>query len=171
MSEEIKFQYLIGNETNFKKLDDLTDSVIAIIQYGEDDFCCITDVNEIPKIEGNLIAMRRIIKTPLWTKADKEAGRFPEVGAKVCYLGIEYEVLATDKNSVCFIGVDKELYIASKSSCKPIETPEERAKREEDEFVDSNIVGVEFKDNSDLSFYRKGLRAAYRKLKMPEVQK
>ena len=46
-------------------------------------------------------------------------------------------------------------------SYNPIETPAEKAQREEDEFIDSMMVkGVVY-----MSDYIEGIRAAYRKLK------
>ena len=173
MSEQIKYEAVFGDQSLF---DGAADDVILVIK---DDGAPLfyRDKEKYPR--GNVrvsshdfkVSMRRIIQEPKrWTVEDQKAGRLPEVGA---------ELLHESEGYVNFVGEfdfrwmlrTKEggLYLAEKFYCSPIETPEERAKREEDEFVDSNIVGVEFKDNSDLSFYRKGLRAAYRKLKMPEV--
>ena len=47
---------------------------------------------------------------------------------------------------------------------KTIETPEEKAQREENEFVDS-LKSVEIHDGTVSGFFNQGARAAYRKLK------
>ena len=116
------------------------------------------------------IAMRRIIKEPKrWTWEDKKAGRLPEVGYK--YLGknelnpeveLICDLIDGDK---CVWGHDKnkKMFCFYASNIKPIETPAEKAQREEDEFVDE-IVSEYNKMPSSISFAA-GIRAAYRKLK------
>ena len=113
-------------------------------------------------------AMRRIIAEPKrWTVEDQKAGRLPEVGCKV----------ATIRNFDCtVVGVDEErkniaiqyengkLDVVRVHCVSPIETPEEKAQREEDEFVklmidlasESQLMSCGFKD---------GVISAYRKLK------
>ena len=87
------------------------------------------------------IAMRRIIKTPVWTVADQKAGRLPEVGAK--YIGKnelnpETELICDfvdgDK---CVWGHDKnkKMFCFYVSNITAIETPEERAQRLRDDWV------------------------------------
>lgn len=119
-----------------------------------------------PYLSADIAAMRRIIKEPKrWTVEDKKAGRLPEVGA-------EY----FDKNKcVCvFLFSDAEGYLwgrteKSMASCTslqlalPIETPEEKAKREEDEFVD--VIVSEYNNMPSSISFKAGIRAAYRKLK------
>ena len=85
-----------------------------------------------------MIAMRRIIKTPVWTLEDKKAGRLPEVGAELIHktIGICYFVgVGLAENACWALKLQSGLiYIAAKSWCSPIETPEERAKREREEW-------------------------------------
>ena len=127
----------------------------------------------------NQIAMRRIIKAPVWTVADQQAGRLPEVGCRVnfChklntnwrtgeikYIDDQVAVIKADAIDRPFV------YEVDRVEFKPIESPEEKAQREENEFVKSEMK------NTTLSMewscvYERGLRAAYRKLKMPEVKK
>ena len=118
-----------------------------------------------------IIAMRRIIKEPKrWTWEDKEAGRLPEVGWLV--------YSENDSKSALVIAKDHEGDIWFQCSCGvvrctdgyvmlPIETPAEKAQREENEFVKS-----EMKDTTlsiELAcIYERGVRAAYRKLKVGE---
>ena len=114
-------------------------------------------------------AMRRIIKDPKrWTWEDKKAGRLPEVGAKCnhCHSVDERTVLSvTDK----YVGIecdnsDINPYFVTHAEFIqyyiPIETPAEKAQREEDEFVEELASGVARYDS-----FINGARAAYRKLK------
>ena len=116
------------------------------------------------------LAMRRIIAEPKrWTVEDKKAGRLPEVGCRI-------EDKITGINTVLFNNGDY-IVAVSDSHCagkyiadnvfayfNPIETPEEKAQREEDEFVklmidlasESQLMSCGFKD---------GVISAYRKLK------
>ena len=112
-------------------------------------------------------AMRRIIKTPVWTVADQQAGRLPEVGAELIHKtrGICYFVGGgLDENACWALKLQSGLiYIAEKSWCSPIETPAEKAQRLEDEFVKSEMkdttLSIEW-----ACIYERGVRAAYRKL-------
>ena len=86
------------------------------------------------------IAMRRIIKEPKrWTWGDKKEGRLPEVGAELIHKtkGICYFVGVGLVENVCWaLKLQSGLiYIAEKSWCSPIETPAEKAKRLEDEWI------------------------------------
>lgn len=115
------------------------------------------------------IAMRRIIPEPKrWTVADQKAGRLPEVGAEYNFDGCIVEHLGNGaagyQNIFYFKYPSGACGNAYGRSVKPIETPEEKAQREEDEFVKSEM------ENTTLSMewsciYERGLRAAYRKLK------
>ena len=73
-----------------------------------------------------------------WTWEDKKAGRLPDVGAELIHKtrGICYFVgIGVDENACWALKLQSGLiYIAEKSWCSPIETPEERAKREREEW-------------------------------------
>lgn len=113
-------------------------------------------------------AMRCIIRTPIWTVEDQKAGKLPEVGAKLIYTetwdAFEFVgVIAGSMRWACKDFQDGFLYFFEQSEMSPIETPEEKAQRLEDEFVKS-----EMKDTT-LSIewacvYERGVRAAYRRL-------
>ena len=90
------------------------------------------------------LAMRRIIRTPTWTVADQKAGKLPEVGCRVdfChklntnwrtgeikYIDDQVTVIKADDIDRPFV------YEFDRVEFKPIETPEEKAQREEDEWV------------------------------------
>ena len=83
-------------------------------------------------------AMRRIIRIPTWTTADKEAGRLPEIGCRVdfChklnsnwrtgeikYIDDQVTVIKADDIDRPFV------YEVERVEFKPIESPEEKAAR------------------------------------------
>ena len=113
-----------------------------------------------------VIAMRRIIPEPKrWTQADKDAGRLPEVGVK-CRQGHKDEIVVavtekfvvTECQDMSVCTTRKDVFMRSYN---PIETPEEKAQREEDEFVESTCR----QNEPHSTLYSDGVRAAYRKLK------
>ena len=133
-----------------------------------------------------VIAMRRIIAEPKrWTVEDKKAGRLPEVGCIVEYFnnnehdgtevtaqwrnGDELEILRHQNKNKAFVVFNARTERSSDlivQCMKPIKTPEEKAQREEDEFVnelmkDSQVI---YTSSEQLAMCRKTARAAYRKL-------
>lgn len=113
------------------------------------------------------IAMRRIIKEPKrWTWEDKKAGRLPEVGCVVMAIDVNEvaRIAAINNDSVCSVCVvfeDGGFITLHFSGIAPIETPAEKAQREEDEFVESTCR----QNEPHSTLYDDGVRAAYRKLK------
>ena len=147
----------------------------------------------IPKYGFIKLAMRRIIKEPeQWTLEDKKAGRLPEVGCKCVWVnlsgtespddllypeaGEEIEIVANTKtyDGKYQVSVFKWLHDDGETQCyaasghvedfKPIETPAEKAQREEDEFV---VAMLDAASLEQLMFggFKSGVIAAYRKLK------
>ena len=113
-----------------------------------------------------VIAMRRIIAEPKrWTVADQKAGRLPEVGCKVDTFIGECMIIGADLNlkHVAVQYHDGYMDILHISKINPIETPEEKAQREEDEFV--FLVESEYNKMPNEISFRAGIRAVYRKLK------
>ena len=90
-----------------------------------------------------VLAMRRIIKTPVWTKSDKEAGRLPEVGCAVM-VGPETKAIITAYDSIQKVFAvqceDESLDILKIHEILPIESPEEKAARLREEWC-SNALG------------------------------
>ena len=88
-------------------------------------------------------AMRRIIRTPTWTVADKKAGKLPEVGCRVFDVTNENEatVKAINKRQVCLESIDGFIYLLPPYYIKPIESPEEKAARLREEWC-NEAVGV-----------------------------
>ena len=113
--------------------------------------------------------MRRIIKEPKrWTWKDKKAGRLPEVGCVVMAIDVNEvaRIAAINNDSVCSVCVvfeDGDFITLNFSGIAPIETPEEKAQREQEEFVAS----FNSEKYSNPTLYREGLRDAYHKLKAP----
>ena len=130
------------------------------------------------------LAMRRIIRTPTWTVADKKAGKLPEVGSKavsahdfcvVDILAVRNRCVVVCNSDVidsrpCVFTVDNFLEIF-----KPIESPEEKAARLEDEFIQAVLKEVYYGSAQSMQAAEDAARCAYRKLsgelKMPEVKK
>ena len=108
-------------------------------------------------------AERSIIAEPKrWTVEDQKAGRLPDVGAKYISDGTEFTCHYIDKSGdVWGHTKNDDVWCRSIGEIIPIETTEEKAQREEDEFVDSMC-----RPNEPCStLYIDGIRAAYRKLK------
>jgi hypothetical protein len=117
------------------------------------------------------LAMRRIIKEPKrWTWEDKKAGVLPEVGCEVLNTDMSIsryvlcEVIHVNADVVIvYNGELSQTYSHAAFVCafNPIETPAEKAQREEDEFVELTCR----QNEPHSTLYGDGVRAAYRKLK------
>lgn len=173
MSEQIKYEAVFGDQSLF---DGAADDVILVIK---DDGAPLfyRDKEKYPR--GNVrvssrdfkVSMRRIIKTPVWTKADQEAGRLPDVGVTV--IAIEYEeeckVAAINNNAVCVVFDDGEFITLHVSGISPIEKPEERAKCVREEWCNSAaklLKNLEY--SSTLTSIYDAIISG--ELKMPEVK-
>ena len=83
----------------------------------------------------NQIAMRRIIKVPVWKKADQLAGKLPEVGAELLHESEGYVNFVGEFDFRWMLRTKEEgLYLAEKFYCSPIETPEEKSARLREEW-------------------------------------
>ena len=173
---EIKYEAVFGDQSLF---DDAPIEATHATQGGG--FYMVTDGGGVQYlsrgplngdmcnfIDGYLIAERRIIRTPTWTVEDQKAGKLPEVGCLVVNKTGKVSEVVTIKNGyfVLFecgknngpLTIHGDLLM---NQFKPVETPEEKAQREEDEFVGSMC-----RPNEPCSkLYIDGIRAAYRKLK------
>ena len=117
------------------------------------------------------IAMRRIEEAPepkRWTVEDKKAGRLPEVGDHLLTQGnlAEFIGLSHAPNNWCFRRLDGEhgIQTANKDWFAPIETPAEKAQREENEFVVAMLDAASQEQLMSAGF-KSGVIAAYRKLR------
>ena len=166
----MKYEAVFGDQSLFDGCYDETASIVIATSNGlkfvDGEFTEYGIVEGDVKSDGLRIAMRRIIRTPTWTVADQKAGKLPGVGCKVFDVMNENEVIvkAINTRQVCLESSDGFIYLLPPSEIKPIETPKEKAQREEDEFIDS-LKSVEIHDGTVKSFFAQGARAAYRKLK------
>lgn len=114
-----------------------------------------------------ITAMRRIIAEPKrWTVEDQKAGRLPEVDWVVRATGMNEDarIAAINNDSVCVVFEDGAFVTLHVSGIAPIEAPEEKAKREEDEFAEY-MVSKPSPAGCEATPFRCGLIAAYRELK------
>lgn len=183
MSEKIKYEAVFGDQSLF---DDGPDDAEAVVIYAlrlkrwyklqDGEYYLSTDKEQSWKRCRNgypgfpFLAMRRIIRTPIWTVADRKEGKLPEVGCRVnfChklnsnwrtgeikYIDDQVAVIKADDIDRPFV------YEVERVEFKPIESPEEKAVLLEDEFVESTCR----QNEQHSTLYSDGVRAAYRKLK------
>lgn len=84
MTEQIKYEPVLGDQELFKGAPEL--AVLAVSHHGGiAHFSDTTKTAGVCFTTGTSIAMRRIIRTPVWTKADQKEGKLPEVGCDIQY--------------------------------------------------------------------------------------
>ena len=100
-----------------------------------------------------IVAMRRIVRTPIWSLADQKAGRLPEVGSLVEYFannehddtevtaqwrgGDELEILRHQNKNKAFAVFNRRTEQSSNliiDCMRPIKIPEEKAARLREEW-------------------------------------
>ena len=146
MSEEIKFEPVFGDQSLFDGCDEnaivVVDDMTGVRKSSKIEFFSDDALNfETVDIDSRRfkLAMRRIIKTPVWTVADQKAGRLPEVGSKLFYTetGDAFEfvgVIAGSMRWACKGFQDGFLYFFNQSEMSPIKPPEEKAARLREEW-------------------------------------
>ena len=179
---EYKYEPIFGDQSLFYGAPEDAVSV----RYGKSEY--IFDSEEIKATTGQLrdvpvVAMRRIIKVPTWTKADQLAGKLPEVGAKVIRVDHEDEgcnvigeVIATwrcaennESSQTCLRLKDGTLFLVEcYSELRPIETPAEKAHRLRGEWIDNACSFICFYDICRVDAI-KSLEITYDKLKSGEL--
>jgi len=171
----MKYEAVFGDQSLFDGCYYETASIVIATSNGKKfvagEFTEYGIVEGDVKSDGLRIAMRRIIAEPKrWTVEDKKAGRLPEVGAEYNVDGCIVEHLGV--GAVCCENIFYFKYPsgacgnANERSAIPIETPEEKAQRLEDEFVNELMKDgqVIYTSSEQLAMCRKTARAAYRKL-------
>ena len=138
---------------------------------------------DVLSLSGYLIAERRIIKTPVWTMADKLAGRLPEVGCKAVQIQGFCEVDVLMIHNGCVVVCNSEISDSRPAVFKidsfmelftPIETQAEKAKRLEDEWVEKAYddllahIGIHSTESPD--FVKQNLHRVYNALLSGELQ-
>ena len=162
----MKYEYLCGHVSDFFTMPE---NVIAVVRL---DHCVqgLTEFSQITECGKPVLAMRRIIAEPKrWTVEDQKAGRLPEVGWVVRATGVNEDarIAAINNDSVCSVCVvfeDGDFITLHFSGIAPIETPAEKAQREEDEFVVAMLDAASQEQLMSAGF-KSGVVAAYRKLK------
>ena len=142
---EVKYEAVFGN----LDFDDFDWDTAAVCSCGDFLFGITEDELKSRTLSDfrnePIIAMRRIIRTPIWSPADQKEGKFPEVGSMLNH---------KTKGECTFIGFgddDKKywalklkndlIYIADKNWCTPIELPEVKAARLREEWK-NNVIEI-----------------------------
>ena len=172
----MKYEAVFGNQELFDGAGTFTglDVVVHSIASGIKSYARLSDLTPESLRNHPVCAMRRIIAEPKhWTWEDKKVGRLPDVGCRAIWHddnGMKYTVKIETAffGNECAVSIDDEaIYFAEKFCLFPIETPAEKAQREEDEFVTSLCKELDGTSLQHDSIYERGVRAAYRKLKVP----
>ena len=165
---EIKYEPVFGDQALF---DDDQSEAIVVVSF--DDGAKVFIDAERYKIQSPLfgyngsfsIAMRSIIKVPTWTVADKKAGKLPEVGCNILLGERPHAIKAISGCLMCvYDAADGDLDIAYVSDAKPIESPEEKAQRLEDEFINYVLHHEKSQINSseELVAAKRAIKLAYK---------
>ena len=173
---EVKFEPLLGDQSVFHK-DDKESVVVIGYSLGRSIIKGFSDKYLSTLNQGEqIIAMRRIIKTPVWTNEDIEAKRLPAVGCEIFSS-------ATGRSTVLF---NDGVYIIAHSheGCVGkynrsevfsyftyIETPEERAKRVREEWINhayEKLISADVKGKASLGDIYDALLSG--ELKAPGVE-
>lgn len=185
---EVKCEEVFGDQSVFPVKN--KEYVVAVKATYDDESSEImfdTEYGITLRSNERIIAIRRIIKVPTWTKADQLAGKLPEVGAKFFEGGygddevikiIDSAVVALRPGNRGAVSISKSLFFLDDGSIKPIETPAEKAQRLEDEWVNKAwgetavFAGVTQDEHDRLRIH---LRHIYKaqlsgQLKAPEVE-
>ena len=136
----IKYEPVFGDQSLFDGAGTFTglDVVIHSIASGIKSYARSSDLTPESLRNYPVCAMRRIITVPTWTKEDQKAGKLPEVGYYIQYGEVFVEFLGLNLNKRWVIRRGDGVIVDVESSqCEPIETPEERAIREENYWVDA----------------------------------
>ena len=146
----MKYEAVFGNQELFDGAGTFTglDVVVHSIASGIKSYARLSDLTPESLRNHPVCAMRRIIKEPKrWTAEDQKAGRLPDVGCLVVSKTGKVSEVATIKNGY-FV-----LFECGKSNgpltmhgdllmkqFKPIESPEEKAKRLRSEWISKAYV-------------------------------
>ena len=175
MSEQIKYEAVFGNQELFDGAGTFTglDVVLHSIASGIKSYARSSDLTPESLRNHPICAMRRIIKSPVWTKADQQAGKLPDVGC-VVMVGPETKATITAHDSIQKVFSvqceNESLDILKLHEILPVETQEDRARRVREEWCNSAaklLKNLEY--SSTLTSIYDALLSG--ELKMPEVQK
>ena len=168
---EIKYEPVFGDQNLFDGAGTFSglDVVVRSIASGLKSYARSSDLTPESLRNNPVCAMRRIISTPAWTVADHKAVGLPEAGAKVdggvVVFVNGFNVITELESGAVIVSSPKTVL----NTFKPIESPEERAKRVREEWCNSAaklLKNLEY-SSTLTSIYDAMLSG---ELKMPEVQ-
>ena len=139
---EIKYEAVFGPQELFD--NEFEPNAIAVIFIDRTNKLHATSEAEIDRqlqrTGSYIVAMRRIIRTPTWTVADQKAGKLPEVGSKFLFRGEELCCHYVDGNGEIWANnIKGEVVTPWLREITPIESPEEKAARLRDEWVEKAV--------------------------------
>lgn len=176
---EIKYEAVFGDQSLF---DDAPEDCFCVAKNVYDDCVFYREVDRclfwfdcgrwkpLQFMSCTPIAMRHIIKTPVWTVADHKAGKLPPVGCRV-YVPMMHEeqnVIYSSEKIIVSIsdneGAVTRTEVGSIDRIKPIESPEEKAQRLEDEFINYVLHHEKSQINSseELVAAKRAIKLAYK---------
>ena len=150
----MKYEAVFGNQDLFDGAGTFTglDVVTRSIASGNMMYCRLSDLTHQSLREYPVIAMRRIIQEPKrWTIEDWKDGRLPDVGAEVQFNFYQSAVMRQGvikyiDDQVAVIQTEDVTRPFCYETCKvvftPIETPEEKAERLRNEWINEAINAV-----------------------------
>jgi hypothetical protein len=174
----MKYEMIFGDQKRFNEQNNEMAEVMLWHDRLGQNFVSIKELSRM-NLEGAIphgsvvLAVRRIIAEPKhWTLEDKKAGRLPELGAEFMELGQNKPSVVIKHIDGCVVAlrsgknqgavtISNGCFFPPGEAAYPIETPDEKAQREEDEFVESTCR----QNEPHSTLYSDGVRAAYRKLK------
>ena len=150
----MKYEAVFGNQDLFDGAGTFTglDVVVHSIASGIKSYARLSDLTPESLRNYPVCAMRRIIQEPKrWTIEDQKAGRLPEVGAEVQFNFYQSAVMRQGvikyiDDQVAVIQTEDVTRPFCYETCKvvftPIETPEEKAERLRNEWINEAINAV-----------------------------
>ena len=143
---EVKYEAVFGDQELLSEAGIFTglDVVTRNVDTDRYSYCRREDLTYDYLRKNPVVAMRRIIRTSTWSVADQKAGKLPEVGCLVVNETGKVSEVATIKNGyfVLFecgkrngpLTIHGDLLM---KQFKPIESPEEKAARLREEWINT----------------------------------
>ena len=173
----MKYEMIFGDEKLFDGAPDHVE-VLRLNDYSKEYLW--GDLNTVKLLTFKelkaipIVAMRRIIKVPVWKKADQLAGKLPEVGAEVMCMddsrhNFVGESIHAEHWALCH-GKTKKVFHIPATAVRPVETDTERQQRLKEEWCHSalKLINDELTDACDAAVIYDALLSG--ELKAPEVE-
>ena len=147
---ETKYEPVFGDQSLFDGASD--DAVLAIKDTTSGRIHIFTNDGWIKSglkherhigTSDNQIAMRSIVRTPIWTVEDQKAGKLPEVGAEVMCMddsrhNFVGESIHAEHWALCH-GKTKKVFHIPATAVRPVETDTERQQRLKEEWCSNAL--------------------------------